>query len=70
MSLFAVGGDALLTACYMISHMPSFILNNQTLDSILYLQQNLYFVPLGVFGGKDKLIAKSLKCVFLDYYHL
>ena len=73
-------GDALLTACHLINRMPSSVLSNQIPYSILYPQQDLYPVPLRVFGstcfvhdptpGKNKLSAKSLKCIFLGYSRL
>jgi len=57
--------------------MPSFILNNQVPHTLLYPTQDLYSIPLHVFGCtcfvhdltpvKDKLSAKSLKCIFLFY---
>lgn len=72
-------GDALLTACYMINRMPSSVLGNQVSYSIMYPKQPLYTV-LCVFGctcyvhdltpGKDKLFARSLKCLFLGYSRL
>ena len=73
-------GDALLTACYLISRMPSSVLGNQVPYSILYPKEPLYIVPLRVLGctcyvhdltpGKDKFSAKSLKCLFLGYSSL
>ncbi|MCI14428.1 hypothetical protein A2U01_0035559, partial [Trifolium medium] len=57
--------------------MPSFVLQNQIPYSILNPNNELYPIPLRVFGctcfvhdltpGKDKLSAKSLKCIFLGY---
>lgn len=43
--------DALLTVCYLINHMLSSVLNNQILYSILYPHQDLYHIPLSVFGS-------------------
>ncbi|XP_029130776.1 exocyst complex component SEC15A [Cajanus cajan] len=73
-------GDAILTAYYLINRMPSSVLSNQIPYTILYLQKDLYPVPLHVFGctcfvqdftpGKDKFSAKSLKCIFLGYSRL
>lgn len=73
-------GDAILTACYLINRMPSFVLKNQVPHSILFPRQHLYSLPLRIFGctcfvhdltpGKDKLAAKSLKCLFLGYSRL
>lgn len=67
-------GDAILTACYLINRMPSTVLHNKVPRSLLFPKQQLYGVPLRVFGctcfvhnltpGKDKLAAKSLKCLF------
>jgi hypothetical protein len=69
-------GDAILTSCYLINLMPSSVFENQVPHSILF-PQHLYSLPLRVFGctcfvhdltpGKDKLAAKSLKCLFLCY---
>ena len=68
-------GDALLNACHLINRMPSSVLQDQIPYSILNSQYDLYPIPLCVFGctcfvhdlslGKDKLSAKSLKCIFL-----
>jgi transposase InsO family protein len=70
-------GDALLTACHLINRMPSSVLQDQIPYSILNPEHDLYPIPLRVFGctcfvhdlnpGKDKLSAKSLKCIFLGY---
>ena len=43
-------GDA-LTTCYLINRMPSSVLYNKIPYSILYPQQDLYPVPLYVFGS-------------------
>ena len=73
-------GDAVLTACYLINWMPSSVLQNQVPHSLLFPNQPLYSLPPRVFGctcfiqdltpGKDKLHAKSLKCIFLGYSRL
>lgn len=57
--------------------MPSSVLRYQIPYSILNLKYDLYLIPLSVFAytcfvhglspGKDKLSAKSLKCIFLGY---
>ncbi|KAJ9671198.1 hypothetical protein PVL29_027266 [Vitis rotundifolia] len=77
---FHFWGDAILTACYLINHMPSSILHDQIPHSLLFPTQPLYFLPLRVFGctcfvhtltpGQDKLSAKATKCIFLGYSRL
>ena len=72
--------DAVLTACYLINRMSSSVLQNQVPHSLLFPNQTLYSLPPRVFGctcfvhdltpGKDKLHAKSLKCIFLGYSRL
>ena len=72
--------DAVLTACYLINRMPSSVLNDQIPHSLLFPNDPLYHLPPRVFGcvcfvhdltpGKDKLAAKSIKCVFLGYARL
>jgi len=70
-------GEAILTACYLINRMPSSVLQNQVPHSILFPHEHIFSLPLRVFGctcfvhdltpGKDKLTARSVKCVFLGY---
>ncbi|KAK2353155.1 putative mitochondrial protein [Trifolium repens] len=70
-------GDAIVTACHLINRMPSSVLQDQIPYTILNPEHDLYPIPLRVFGctcfvhdlspGKDKLSAKSLKCIFLGY---
>ncbi len=54
-------GDAILTACYLINRMPSFVLQLQSRHSILFPGQDPQPLPLRAFGcayfvpGKDKL---------------
>ncbi|XP_072087350.1 uncharacterized protein [Arachis hypogaea] len=70
-------GEAVLTACYLINRMPSSVLQNQVPHSILFPHEHIFSLPLRVFGctcfihdltpGKDKLTARSIKCVFLGY---
>ena len=77
---FRFWGDAILTACYLINRMPSSVLQNQIPHSILFPSESLYPLPPRVFGctcfvqdltpGKDKLAAKSIKCIFLGYSRL
>ena len=60
--------------------MPSSILHDQIPHSVLLPNQLLFCLPPRVFGcvcfiyiltlGQDKLSAKALKCVFLDYSRL
>ena len=68
-------GDAILTACYLINFMPSSVLGDQVLHSLLFPSQPLLCLPPCVFGctcfvhiltlGQDKLFAKVAKCIFL-----
>ncbi|RVW22242.1 Retrovirus-related Pol polyprotein from transposon TNT 1-94 [Vitis vinifera] len=77
---FRFWGDAVLTACYLINRMPSFVLHDQIPHSLLFPDQPLYFLPPRVFGctcfvhiltlGQDKLSAKAMKCLFLGYSRL
>jgi len=70
-------GDAILSACYLINHMPSSILKNNIHHSILFPHEHLHPLPLRVFGstcfvhnfslGLDKLSPRSHKCVFLVF---
>lgn len=71
-------GDVVLTTCYLINCMPSSMLQDKIpLFFFLFPTRSLYSVPLRVFGcvcfvhsfspGEDKLAAKSLKYIFLDY---
>ena len=69
-------GDVILSACYLINHMPSFVLHNQISHSVLLPNQPLFCLPPRVCfvhiltPGKDKFLAKATKCVFLGYYRL
>jgi len=75
---FRFGGDAVLTACYLINRMPSSVLGNQVPHSVLFPNTPLHSLPPCVFGSTcfvhdlspdlDKLSARSLKCVFLGYH--
>ncbi|RVW33465.1 Retrovirus-related Pol polyprotein from transposon RE2 [Vitis vinifera] len=77
---FRFWGDAVLTACYLINHMPSSVLHDQIPHSFLFPDQPLYFLSPRVFGctcfvhiltpGQDKLSAKAMKCLFLGYSRL
>ena len=70
-------GDAILTACYLINRMPSFVLGDQVPHSLLFPNQPLFCLPLRDFGctcfvhiltlGQDKLSAMATKCIFLGY---
>ena len=42
---FRFWGDAVLTACYLINRMPSFVLHDQIHHSLLFPDQPLYFLP-------------------------
>ncbi|XP_073224874.1 uncharacterized protein [Cicer arietinum] len=67
-----------LTACYLINRMPSSVLDGNIPHSVLFPHTPLYPLPPRVFGstcfvhnlspGLDKLLARSLKCVFLGYH--
>src|ERR1044072_6591641 len=69
-------GDAVLTACYLINCMPSFVLNKVPY-SILYPHQSLHSLPPHIVWSTcfvhnvnprlDNLSARSRKCVFLGY---
>ena len=60
--------------------MPSSVLHDQILHSILFPNQPLFYLPPRVFGcicfvhiltpGQDKFSTKATKCVFLNYSHL
>ena len=73
-------GDVILAACYLINRMPSSVLHDQILHSILLPTQPLFYLSPRVFGcvcfvyiltpKQDKLSAKATKCVFLGYSHL
>ena len=69
-------GDAILSACYLINHMPSSVLHNQISHSVLLPKQPLFCLPPRVCfvhiltPGKDKFLAKATKCVFLGYSRL
>ena len=70
-------GDEILTACYLINRMPSFVLGDQVPRSLLFPNQSLFCLPLCVFGctcfvhiltpSQDKLFAKAAKCIFVGY---
>ncbi|RVX04551.1 Retrovirus-related Pol polyprotein from transposon RE1 [Vitis vinifera] len=55
--LFVFGGDAVLTACYLINRMPSSILHDQIPHSLLFPDQPLYFLPPRVFGYFRRVIV-------------
>ena len=73
--------DAILAATYLISRLPSQVLNYQTrLDHLLYIFphiQTLTSIPKTVFGctvfvhnysvNKSKLDPRVIKCMFLGY---
>jgi len=73
-------GDAILTAGFLINRMPSSSLNHKVPFSNLFPENPLFHPSPRVFGcvcfvhdmspGLDKLSARSLKCVFLDYSRL
>ena len=78
--LFRFLGDDVLTTCYLINRMPSYVLHDQIPHSLLFPDQPLYFLPPHVFGctcfvhiltpRQDKLSAKATKCIFLGYSQL
>ena len=73
-------GNAILTACYLINHMPSSVLGDQVPHSLLFPNQPLFCLPSHVFEctcfvhiltpGQDKLSAKATRCIFLGYSRL
>ncbi|KAL6323576.1 hypothetical protein AAG906_039164 [Vitis piasezkii] len=78
---FRFWGDVVLTACYLINRMPSSVLHDQILHSLLFPEQPLYFLPPRVFGytcfvhiltpGQDKLsgyrcYSSKTHCYFLS----
>ena len=77
---FCFLGDAVLTTCYLINRMPSFVLHDQIPHSLLFPDQPLYFLHPRVFGctcfvhiltpGQDKLSSKATKYIFLGYSKL
>ena len=70
-------GDVVLSACHLINHMPSNILNHKSLFSLLYPTRSLFPLTPRVFGcvafvhvldpGQDKLSPQAHKCIFLGY---
>ena len=74
------GGDTILTACYLLNRMPSFVLSDQVPHSLFFPNQPLFCLPPRVFGctcfvhilipSQDKLSAKAKKCIFLGYSRL
>ena len=73
-------GDAILSTCYLINRISSFVLHDQIPHSVLLSHQLLFRLPPRVFGcvcfvyiltfGQDKLSAKATKRVFLGYSRL
>ena len=69
--------DATLAACYLINRMPSSVLHDEIVHSILFPNQPLFCLPTRVFScvrfvyiltlGQDKFSAKATKCVFVGY---
>ena len=71
--------DTILTACYLINRMSSYILTMgwQVPHSLLFPNQPLFCLHPRVFGctsfvnilapGHDKFSAKATKCIFLGY---
>jgi hypothetical protein len=69
--------DAVLTACYLITWIPSSVLGSAPPHSILLPSSPLFSLPPKIFGctyyiqnlgpGFDKLDACATKCVFLGY---
>lgn len=72
--------EALLTASYLINRIPSASLHNKIRFQLLFPDKPLFPLKPKTFGcvsfihilplRKDKLSAKSLKCVFLGYSRL
>lgn len=69
--------DALQLACYLINRMPSSVRANKILYSIMHPNKPMPNVKPKVFGctcfvylhtgQKDKLSAKSIRCIFVGY---
>lgn len=69
--------DALQLACYLINRMPSSVTANKILYSIMHPNKPMPNVKPKVFGctcfvylhtgQKDKLSAKSIRCIFVGY---
>jgi len=70
-------GDVVLSACYVINHMLSLVLENKIPHSILFPHEPLHPLSPKAFGstcyvhnfcfGLDILSAQSHKCVFLGF---
>ena len=69
--------DAVSKTCFLINHMPSYVLNLVTPFQTLFPHKSLFPIKLRVFGCTcfvrdvlpyvSKLDPKSLKCIFLGY---
>ncbi|KAK8943245.1 hypothetical protein KSP39_PZI009083 [Platanthera zijinensis] len=70
-------GDVVLTAAYLINHLPTHILQGETPYHTLYPDHHGHPLPLKVFGwvcyardarpSVSKLDSRALKCIFLGY---
>jgi hypothetical protein len=69
--------DVVLTACYLINHMPSSILDGTIPYIVLFLSAPLFSISPKIFGrvcyvydnhpSRTKLDPKFMRCIFLDY---
>lgn len=69
--------DAVLTVCYLINRMPSFVLDGAIPYNVLFPTAPLFPVSPKVFGcvcyvydhlpSRTKLDPKSLRCIFVSY---
>jgi len=50
LNILLIHGEAILTACYFINHMPSLVLDNKIPHFTLFPHESLYPLPLKVFG--------------------
>ena len=72
--------DVVSIACFLITRMPSSVLQGGTLYSVLFPTKSLFPIKPRIFGSTcfvcdvhpqvTQLDHKSLKCVFLGYSHL
>ena len=70
--------DAVLSACYLINRMPSYVLDKKSPFSCRYANKKPFSMTSRVFGYTyfvqdlssrlDKLSPKSIKCVFVRYF--
>lgn len=69
--------DEVITACYLINRMPSYVLDGASTHSILFPSSPPFSLTQKIFGcvcyvhklgpGFDKLDPRATKCVFMGY---